>query len=68
MHRSPINPRIMKPVRSGAERIYLDIYNYEKRPEGFCQTLNVLEIYLRDGVCLLFPIKSINTSLSYEGS
>jgi len=26
MHRSPINPRIMKPVRFGAERIYLDIY------------------------------------------
>jgi len=26
MHRFPINPRIMKPVRFGAERIYLDIY------------------------------------------
>jgi hypothetical protein len=26
MHKSPINPRIMKPVRFGAERIYLDIH------------------------------------------
>jgi hypothetical protein len=36
MHRSPINPRIMKPVRFGAEGIYLDIY----------RAAHVLVIYL----------------------
>jgi hypothetical protein len=30
----------------------------KKRPEGCCQTLNPLEINLRDGACVLFPIKS----------